>query len=116
FLMAALYNFGNRPGLSHRASTSLNLLTGFMKCGMCGASLTIVSGRGKHNHPRYDCPQNANRGACSNGLKERADFLEERLLSQLQNAVLQPEAIEYAVQEFERQLESSLAGLDNKIG
>ncbi len=110
------YNYGNTPGLSHRASTSPNLLTGFMKCGVCGRNLTIVSGRGKHNHPRYGCPFNANRGACSNGLKERADVLEDRLFSQLQNAVLQPEAIDYAVQEFERQLQSSLAGLDNKIG
>jgi len=30
------YNYGNCPGLLHRASTSLNLLTGFMKCGVCG--------------------------------------------------------------------------------
>ena len=77
---------------------------------------TIVSGRGKSGHPRYGCPYNANRGACTNGLKERADVLEERLFSELQHAVLRPGAVEYAVQEFERQLQSSLAGLDNKIG
>ena len=99
-----------------RASTSPNLLTGFMKCGVCGANLIIVTGRGKSGHHRYGCPQNFNRGACTNGLKERADVLEERLFSELQNAVLRPEAIDYAVLEFERQLQSSLAGLDNKIG
>jgi archaellum component FlaC len=110
------YNYGNTPGLSHRASTSQNLLTGFMKCGVCGNNLTIVSGRGKSAHPRYGCPYHANRGACTNGLKERADVLEERLFSELQNAVLQPEAVEYAVQEFERQLQSSLAGLDDQVG
>lgn len=113
---AKKYNYGNRPGLVHRASTSSNLLTGFMKCGVCGANLIIVTGRGKNGHHRYGCPQNFNRGACTNGLKERADVLEERLFSELQNAVFQPEAVEYAVQEFERQLQSSLAGLDNKIG
>ena len=43
-------------------------------------------------------------------------FLKQLLLSELQSAVLRPEAIDYAVQEFERQLQSSLAGLDNKIG
>lgn len=32
------------------------------------------------------------------------------------SAVLQPEAIDFAVQEFERQLTFSLAGLDSKIG
>ncbi len=110
------YNFCNKPGLAPRAFTSPNLLTGFMKCGTCGKNLIIVSGQGKHNHPRYGCPQNANRGACSNNVKERADFLEERLFSQLQSAVLLPESVEFAVQDFERQLDSSLAGLDNKIG
>jgi len=87
-----------------------------MKCGVCGANLIIVTGRGKDGHRRYGCPQHFNRGACTNGLKERADFLEKQLLSELQNAVLRPDAVEYVVQEFERNLQSSLAGLDNKIG
>ncbi|HXS93823.1 MAG TPA: recombinase family protein [Candidatus Limnocylindrales bacterium] len=114
--VAKKYNFGNCPGLAHRASTSPNLLTGLMKCGVCGANLIIVTGRGKNGHHRYGCPQHFNRGACTNGLKERADVLEKQLLSELQNAVLRPDAIEYVVQEFERNLQSSLAGLDNKIG
>lgn len=29
------HNYGNRPGLAHRASTSPKLLTGLMKCGVC---------------------------------------------------------------------------------
>jgi hypothetical protein len=110
------YNHGNTPGLAHRAATSPNLFTGFMKCGVCGANLIIVTGRGKSGHPRYGCPQNFNRGACSNGLKQRADEVETYLISQLQEAVLRPEAVDYAIQEFERQLQLSLAGLDNKIG
>ena len=65
-----------------------NLLTGFMKCGSCGANLIVVSGRGKLNHPRYGCPQNFNRGACTNGVKERAAALEAILFAELQNAVL----------------------------
>ena len=81
-----------------------------------GANLTIVTGRGKNGHHRYGCPQNFNRGACTNGLKERADAIENRLFFELQDAVLNPEAVDYAVQEFERQLQSSLAGLDNRIG
>jgi len=114
--VAKKYNYGNRPGLAHRASTSSNILTGFMKCGVCGANLIIVTGRGKSGHHRYGCPQNFNRGACTNGLKERADFLEQHLFYELQNAVLRPEAIEYAIQEFERQLKDSLAGMDSKLG
>ncbi|MDE3195304.1 MAG: recombinase zinc beta ribbon domain-containing protein, partial [Acidobacteriota bacterium] len=85
-------------------------------CGVCGHNLIIVSGRGKSGHPRYGCPYNANRGACTNSVKQRADEIEAYLLSELQTNVLRPEAVEYAVQEFERQLQSALAGLDNKIG
>jgi hypothetical protein len=86
-----------------------------MKCGVCGANLIIVTGRGKTGHRRYGCPQNFNRGACSNGLKQRADVLEDRLFSELQDAVLRPEAIDYAVHEFERQLQSALAEIDDKL-
>jgi len=74
-----------------------------------------VTGRGNGAHPRYGCPINFNRGACINGLKQRADEIEAHLFSKLQNAVLQPDAIEDGVQEFERQLQASLAGLDDKL-
>lgn len=68
------------PGLRHRASTSPYLLTGFLKCGSCGANLVIVTGRTKGAHPKYGCPQNFYSSACTNGVKERADWLEDRLL------------------------------------
>jgi hypothetical protein len=61
--IAEKYNYANQPGLLHRAVTSPMLLTGFIKCGICGANLTIVNGRSKGRHPRYGCPQNYNRGA-----------------------------------------------------
>jgi len=44
-------------------------------------------------------------------VKERADVLEKRLLSELQETVLRPEAIEYAIQEFQRQSETATAML-----
>ena len=115
-IMAERFNYGNHPGLLRRSDTSNNLLSGFLKCGVCGANLIIVSGRGKTGHHSYGCPQNFNRGACSNGVKERADFLQERLLLELENVVLQPEAIEKAVGEFESQLQVALSGLESKIG
>ena len=110
------YNFKGRPGLAHRASTSPNFLTGFLKCGVCGHNLTVVTGRAKDGQGRYGCPINFKRGACTNGVKQRADEIEAHLLSEWQSEVLRPEAIDFAVQEFERQLQSSLAGLDNRIG
>jgi site-specific DNA recombinase len=114
--VAETFGKGNYPGLRHRASTSPNVLTGFLKCGSCGANLVIVTGRGNGGHPRYGCPQNFYRGACTNNLKERADWIEQRLFGALQSAVLRPEAIEYALGEFERQLSASLSNLDGTIG
>jgi DNA invertase Pin-like site-specific DNA recombinase len=113
--VAQRFSRGPRAGLYHRAASSPHLLTGYLKCGLCGANLVIVTGRGKRGHQTYGCPQNFYRGACSNKLKERADWLEDRLLSQLQNAVLRPEVVEYALQEFERQLTVTLADLSGQV-
>jgi len=105
--------FGRGPhkGLYHRAASSQYLLTGFLRCGLCGANLVIVSGRGKAGQQRYGCTQNFHRGACRNSLTERVDWLEDRLLSELQRAVMTPDAVEYAFREFERQLTASLGEL-----
>jgi hypothetical protein len=106
---------GKRPGLYNRAASSPYLLTGFLKCGSCGASLAVVTGRKKGGHGKYGCPQNFYRGACSNNLKEGADVVEERLLAGLQRSVLRPEVVDYALQEFERQLSASLADLSTGL-
>jgi site-specific DNA recombinase len=105
----------SRPGLQHRAHTSSHLLTGFLKCGMCGANMVIVTGRGKAAYHRYGCPQDYYRGVCDNRLKERADWLENRLLFELQRAVLRPEIVDYAIQEFQRQLTGSLSNLSGNL-
>jgi hypothetical protein len=55
------------------------------------------------------------RGACSNKVKERSDWLEDRLLSELQEAVMRPEIVDYAIQEFERQLSASLSQLSDQV-
>ena len=98
-------------GLLHRSASSHNLLTGFLKCGTCDTSLTIVTGRSGGRYPRYGCPNAFNRGTCTNRLTERRDQLEQRLLSELQREVLKPEVIDYAVSEFERQLTRALQGM-----
>src|SRR5712692_4056520 len=97
---------GQRQGLLNRSASSGNLLTGFLKCGLCGANLVIVTGR-RRRHAMYGCPQHFYRGACANGLKIRQEYLERQLFSERQAAVLRPEVIEYTVREFQRQLESA---------
>src|SRR5215469_10410596 len=103
--------YGRRgpAGLLARAASSPHLLTGFLKCGECGSDLTIVVGIGKGRHPQYGCPQHFNRGACANDLTEREDWLEEKTFSELQHQVLKPEIVEFAIEEFGRQLRQRLS-------
>jgi hypothetical protein len=97
------FGHGGRTGLLDRALTSPYLLTGFLKCGVCGANLAVVTGRGPGRISKYCCPQNLYRGVCSNTVKERRDQLEIRLLAQLQDEVLRPEVIAFTIEEFRRQ-------------
>src|SRR5689334_15061798 len=70
---------------------------------------------GKGGHRKYGCPQNFYRAACTNKLKERADWLQGRLLSELKRAVLRPEVIDYALQEFDRQLTASREQIQQEL-
>ena len=54
----------------------------------------------------YGCPQHFYRGACANDLRVRQRCLEERLLCDLQEALLRPGAIDYTLEEFSRQVEA----------
>jgi hypothetical protein len=46
---------GRPKGLCGRSFSSGHLLSGLLKCGICGNVLTIVSGRGMSNWGRYGC-------------------------------------------------------------
>jgi site-specific DNA recombinase len=102
-----------KPGLLPRSLTSPYLFSGLLKCGMCGSNLIIASGGGKK--PKYVCSGYFNRGICTNKLYIRHDELEERLLGKLQTELLQPKAIELAIESFGRQLRSSLANVSNEL-
>ena len=104
----------DRRGLLHRSLTSPHLFSGLLKCGLCGSNLIIESGGGKK--PKYVCSGYFNRGICSNKLYIRKDELEVRLLSKFQLELLQPEAVELAIEAFGRQLRSSLANVSNELG
>jgi hypothetical protein len=77
--------------------------------------MVISTGGGTHHHPKYACSNRVNRGTCSNDLYIRRDELEERLLGNLQTELLQPEAIDFAIAEFGRQLVSSLANISGEL-
>ena len=83
-------------GLLSRSATSKYLFSGMLVCAEYRGRLAIITGSRKNDHPRWGCPRNYSRGTCSNSLRERNDRVEARLLEGLQEAVSQPEALEYA--------------------
>jgi site-specific DNA recombinase len=110
------YGGAKHKGLQPRSATSPYLLSGILKCGVCGANLVIVTGYSSYgNYPKYGCSQHFNRGACSNSVMVRRDWVEERLLDDLQNQVLKREAIEYVLGEFGTHVKNAFANLSNQM-
>jgi hypothetical protein len=91
------------------------LFSGVLRCALCGASMNIVSGTGKRAYSRYGCPMHALRGTCTNDLTERSEILEDRLLQKLQETILRPEVVEYALDRFERELERQMERIDDDL-
>jgi len=105
------YRTEKPAGLLNRAAVGRYLLSGFMRCGCCGANLIIVTGRKGDRPPQYGCPQNFYRGTCFNHVKERQDWIERKLLFEIRRQILTPEAIDYVIQEVGRQMHSRLNDL-----
>jgi site-specific DNA recombinase len=101
-----VFGRSGQTGLLNRTASSPHLFSGIVKCEICKGSLVITSGRSKRGFKRYGCSNHFYRGVCPNGLQVRKEILENILLAGLQQAVLIPDVIEYAVTEFNRQLES----------
>ena len=97
-----------RPGiLRARAVSSPYVFSGLLKCSLCGASITIVSGCSrKRTDVRYGCSLHYNRGhgACGNKLLIPRRALESQLLAGLQAKVLHPDVVSYVLKGFEAQL------------
>ena len=109
-----------RVGLMRaQAASSPYIFSGLMRCSVCGANITVVSGRWrKRQDVVYGCPMNANRGrtVCSNNLRIRRNVLETQMLAGLQEKVLDPEVIEYTLQRFEDALTKQMVGIDDDLG
>ena len=93
--------------LRARAVTSPYIFSGLLKCSLCGASITIVSGRSrKRQDVRYGCSlhYHRGRGVCPNRLLIARRALEEQLLAGLQAKVLHPDVMACTLDVFEEQL------------
>ena len=68
-----------------------------------------VTGRGRSGHPALRAPGTSTAAPVQTGSRSGRHRLEDKLLAGLQEQVLQPEVVEYAVLAFGKQLEAALA-------
>ncbi len=98
-----------------RRTTSPTLLTGLLKCGVCGGQLTIATGKGGR-YRYYKCTSRLNKGhsACtSTGLPmERTD---QTVLSQLADKVFAPERLQAMMTELRKRLKTTSGSQQNQI-
>jgi len=93
------------------------LFSGLLKCSVCGGSIALVSGRGRHGADRYGCSVHHQRGGsvCENSTLVRRDELEQSLLKGLADAVLRVEVIDYAVARMKEALRKGHEKLDAEL-
>ncbi|MBT6350284.1 MAG: recombinase family protein, partial [Proteobacteria bacterium] len=72
--------YSSRTG--NKRQTTKRLLTGLVKCGCCGGSMTIV------NRNRYYCSAKRERGICDSTVSIKADNLEDRILTGLKDILI----------------------------
>ena len=107
---------GMKPGLQNRSTSVPYLFSGILKCGECGANLSILTNRGKNNSgASYGCPHHVNRGVCSNNLYQRRDALEAQLLGGLRDRLLDKAAIEEIVAQVSRSISSTKSNQPEQV-
>jgi Recombinase zinc beta ribbon domain len=95
-----------------RSATSPYLLSGILKCGVCSANLIVVSGSGSYgHHPKFGCSPHFNRGTYSDAVTVRRDWLEGRLLDELQNQVLKRETNDWPLADISKMRRITTASL-----
>ena len=106
--VSTTFSSGLAAGLCSRSYTARYLFSAFLKCGLCGSNVVLISGRGGVRWAKYGCPLHQNRGMCANALVIRRDRLERELISGLQREVPREDVAAFALEEFKRQLRERL--------
>ena len=89
--------YSSRTG--NKRQTTKRLLTGLVKCGSCGGSMTIV------NRNRYYCSAKRERGTCNSTVGIKAQDLEDRVLTGLKDILAgNEELIDMFVKEFKAEV------------
>jgi site-specific DNA recombinase len=87
-----------------RVTSSPTLLTGILKCGVCGSSLTITTGKsGRYKY--YKCTNRQNKGnsACTSG-NIPMETMDKLVLDRLANVVFTPERLQSMVESLRKRM------------
>ena len=98
-----------------RRVSSPTLLTGLLKCGICGHAMTLVTGKGgKYRY--YKCVSRHKQGnhACTSG-NLAMEKLDELVLAQLADKVFAPERLQVMMTELRKRIKSSKGGQQDRI-
>jgi hypothetical protein len=81
-----------------------HLLSGLMKCGVCGESYIVKTRmRGKRGKVYFACSAHAHRRGCENHRLLQGPEAEQRVLAGLRRALLSPAAVELAVTAYRKE-------------
>jgi hypothetical protein len=81
-----------------RARRPSYLLSGLLKCGVCGGGFSKIS------RSHYGCSTARNKGTCDNLLTVRRDELEAKVLDGLKDQLMHPELVTTFIEEFHKEL------------
>jgi site-specific DNA recombinase len=85
--------------VGNKRQTKKRLLTGLVKCGSCGGSMTII------NRERYSCSAKRERGTCDSPVGIKAIELEDRVLIGLKDILLgNKDLVDVFVAEFKAEV------------
>jgi site-specific DNA recombinase len=90
-----------------RITSSPTLLTGLLKCGVCGGSLTLVTGKsGRYKY--YKCTSRQNKGnhACTSG-NLPMERLDQLILSQLADKVFAPDRLQLMMTALRKRIKAA---------
>ena len=91
---------------SERTRRPRYLLSGLLKCGVCGGGFSKIS---QHH---YGCSTARNKGTCDNNLTIRRDVIEVSVLDGLKDQLMHPDCVKEFITEFHKEMNRLAATQD----
>ena len=107
-----------RPA-NRAAAGSRYLLSGLLRCGVCGGNMSVTGGdkNGKDGR-RYACSQHSSKGpaVCANSLSIRTTVADEVIASEIRDRLATPQKLEEAAEIMREELAAALKEIPDQEG